>query len=126
MSYEHTLHRSFFERASELAPTEWFEIGLRGDGLNNNYLVVGGAHTLNRHGSFSGTAYSFLGPADAVASPRQLNVRKGDKVRLEATGEANDGKELTIEAVGATTLTVYETLTIDSADYKFVVQRRSA
>jgi len=129
MSYDHTLYRSFFERASELSPAEWFELGIRGDGQNDNHLVVGGANTLNRHGSFSGTAYTFLGPAAEAVSPKQLNVRKGDKVRLEADGggaPANDGRELTISVVGATTLTVFETLTVDTANYKFVIMRRSA
>jgi hypothetical protein len=103
------------------SPGERLEPAFSGDAGVNNELGVLGANQLGINGAYSGTAYTFAGPADPGAAPVQLGFEYGDLIRLSGGG-VNDGAELTIN--DPSTLTVLETLTTpDATYYSFDVRR---
>jgi hypothetical protein len=120
------IHRSFFERFSELSPTERFDIELVCTGLNGNGLVANGTHTLIRNPAYTGTTYEFWGPA--TLAPNKLGIRQGDIISgLDDGGSGpNNGMTLTVRSVTDTVITVYETLTVGPEVYNFVLSRRMA
>jgi hypothetical protein len=131
MSYEDTIHRGFYDRFEELAPQEWFEIGLFGAGLNENYITAPAtpSNVLSQSTVFSGVPYSFESPADDSTSPVQLGVLPGDKLFLiGVAGGANNHRLFFITSVTATTLVVAETLNAEAGltAYEFKILRRLA
>lgn len=85
-------------------------------------------HTMTPAGQFQLTIspsgdFELGGPADEETVPK-LGFKRGDKIRLSNTGEANHGREFTI--FNPDTVEVFEQITLpDSASYDFELIRRS-
>jgi hypothetical protein len=120
--------RAFFERLLEMSPRELFECSLKSNGTLGNYLVVTATNQLAVDAGYSGPAYTFSGPADPTAVPKQLGFAKGDLIVLEGPlgTEPNHGKELVLE--NPATITVMGTPLINDSPtlYKFRAMKRRA
>jgi len=127
MSMPDAVHRSFFERFSELVPTEQFSAVLVSQDLNSYGLVATGANTLEQSTGYAGTLPELWGPARS-GTPKKLGFRAGDIIQIltvPAGGPgSNDGKTFMIKSVTATVITVYETLIVESLVCTFRLFRR--
>lgn len=120
-----SVSRSFSERLDELRPLEGYEVGFRSNPAVNNRVELLGSANFQLVSSYTGPAYTLGGPADPGASPVQLGLKRGDKIRLigQVGGEPNDGKEYTF--FDPSTWAILESaVTPDTNEYDFIILRR--
>jgi hypothetical protein len=120
------LSKSFYSTPENMAPAETTSAGVTGDPAYFNRLVVLSSSNFAISPSYSGPAFTLMGPANTGVSPVQLGFKRGDKIRLKgATGtEPNHGRELTLaDPYG---ISVFETLVFpDVNEYDYTVFRRN-